>query len=114
MINMGYAVTNNIIWKKGERGIQYFIFYESDGYTKRNVSGKTVKLRIWKDGSTTLKGDHTLTHVDSVNGKLSHAVTATDTDTVEKYRAELVEDPAGTPHHSNTFDIEVIASGTFT
>ena len=111
---MAEIITDNIKWKKGEEGLQHFILFESDGVTRRNGTGKTYSFSFWKHRDTVLKGTGTLVPTDITNGEYDYTVISTDTDTIEEYIGELIEDPSTTKLKSNTFKVDVEESSDFT
>ena len=111
---MAEFVIENIEWKKGELGIQRFIIYESDGVTRRNGSGKAYDFKFWKARGNVLKGSGTLVATDTVQGEYNYLLVATDTDTINDYRGEVIEDPSTNKLKSNTFKVDVAESSDFT
>lgn len=104
---MGQFIVGNIKWKKGERGKQLFILFESDGVTRRNGTGFDYEFKFWKKGASATKGGGSLIAIDAVNGEYEYILTATDTDTVDDYLGEIIEDPNNSKARSETFDVDV-------
>ena len=104
---MAEIIVEDVKWKKGEEGIQKFILFESDGVTRRNGTGKTYEFKFWKARQITLKGSGALVPTDIANGEYDYSVQSTDTDTINDYIGELIEDPAGAKLKSNTFVVNV-------
>jgi len=111
---MAEIVIDDVEWKKGEVGVQKFILFESDGVTRRDGSGKTYIFSFWKSRSAVLKGSGTLVSTDAVQGEYDYTVVATDTDTIDDYIGEVIEDPTGDKLKSNTFKVDVAESSDFT
>lgn len=111
---MGEFIVENVKWKKGEQGIQKFILFESDGVTRRNGSGNTYDFAFWKSGGSATKGSGSLTATDAVQGEHDYVVVAGDTDTVDEYIGELIENPGAEAVRSETFDVTVEESSNFT
>ncbi len=107
---MGEFITESVHWKKGEKGDQQFILFESDGTTRRDGTGLTYEFQFWKKNASSLKGGGALIAVDEAQGEWSYTVLAGDTDTVEEYIGELIELPLGVALRSETFDVEVSES----
>ena len=104
---MAELLVNDIYWKKGEQGLQNFEIFDSDNVTPRDGTGKTYTFKFWKQGEAATKGSGSLVDTDITNGKWQYTVQSTDTDTVENYIGELIEDPAGAALRSNTFYVIV-------
>ncbi len=104
---MGEFIVQNVQWKKGEKGDQQFILFESDGITRRNGSTLSYEFQFWKKNATSLKGGGTLIAIDADQGEWSYTVVAGDTDTVEEYIGEIIEEPSGVALRSETFDVDV-------
>ena len=111
---MGEFIVDNVKWKKGEQGIQKFVLFESDGITRRNGTSNTYTFSFWKKGGTATKGSGSLTPTDAAQGEYDYTVIAGDTDTIEEYIGELIENPAAEKVRSETFDVEVKESSDFT
>jgi len=111
---MAEIIIENVEWKKGEEGTQHFIIFESDGTTRRNGTGKSYTFSFWKSRGSALKGTGSLVATDATNGEYDYTVTSANTDTIEKYIGELIEDPTGTKLRSNTFEVNVKESSDFT
>ncbi len=107
---MGEFIVKNVQWKKGEKGDQQFILFESDGVTRRNGTGLAYEFQFWKKNATVLKGGGALIAVDAAQGEWSYTVIAGDTDTVEEYIGELIEEPLSIALRSETFDVDVSES----
>ncbi|MGH9992737.1 MAG: hypothetical protein ACREBU_22760 [Nitrososphaera sp.] len=103
---MADLIISNVVWKKGERGNQRLIIYDSDGTTKHNLTGHSYTFKFWKDGASSNKGSGSLTIIDAVNGEAEYAVLITDTDTVNRYIGEIVE--TDTNLKTSTFAVEVL------
>lgn len=110
---MAEIVIDNVEWKKGEIGIQKFILFESDGVTRRDGSGKSYKFSFWKSRGNVLKGTGSLVSTDAVQGEYDYTVIVTDTDTIDDYIGEVIEDPTGDKLKSNTFKVDVAESSDF-
>jgi len=104
---MGEFIVENVRWKKGESGLQEFHLFESDGKTVRDGTGKTYDFAFWKRGATAVKGTGALTPFDEVNGIHRYSLAGTDTDTIDDYIGEIIEDPAGAKIRSETFQVDV-------
>ena len=104
---MGEFIVEDIAWKKGEEGLQQFILFESDGITRRDGTGVVYNFAFWKKGAAAVKGSGVLVAVDEAQGEHSYAVKAVDTDTIDNYIGELIEDPTGTKIRSETFKVIV-------
>lgn len=104
---MGEFIVEDVKWKKGESGFQEFILYESDGKTKRNGTGKSYSFKFWKRGTGIVKGSGTLIAIDEVEGHWKYNLQASDTNTVDNYAGEIIEDPSGTGMRSETFNVGV-------
>lgn len=111
---MGEFIVENVIWKKGEEGLQHFILFESDGKTRRDGTGKTYSFSFWKQGEGVAKGSGALTATDEVQGEHDYPVQAVDTDTIDDYIGEIIEDPGGSKLRSETFEVDVEESSDFT
>jgi len=111
---MGEFIVEDVKWKKGEEGIQQFILFESDGITRRNGTGKSYNFAFWKRGSTTLKGSGSLTVTDALQGEHDYVVIPANTNTIDDYIGEIIEDPGGTNLRSETFEVKVEESSDFT
>ncbi len=107
---MGEFIVEDVEWKKGELGLQKFILFESDGITRRNGTGISYNFAFWKKGATTNKCSGALVPVDAPNGEYTYAVKVTDTDTIDEYIGELIEDPTGSKLKSDTFKVNVAES----
>lgn len=110
---MGEFIVDNVVWKKGEQGLQNFILYESDGITRRNGTGKTYQFNFWKKGTTTLSGGGALVAINAPQGEYYYIVLATDTDTIDDFIGELIEDPGSAALRSETFDVDIKESSNF-
>lgn len=112
---MANLVTGDIIWKKGDRGLQTFNIYESDNITPRNGTGKTYTFKFWDETADppSLVGSGTLSAVTAASGIYTYAVTADDTSEVDNYVGELIED-AGTSNElkTDTFKVTVKRSSS--
>ncbi len=102
---MGEFIVEDIHWKKGEQGNQKIINFESDGITRRDGTGLTYNFFFWKPGAAATKGGGALTPVIIAQGEFAYPLGATDTDTIEEYVGELIEDPTGTKLRSDTFKV---------
>lgn len=111
---MGEFIVGDVIWKKGEEGLQSFILFESDGITRRDGTGKTYTFAFWKRGTIVVKGSGALVPTDIVQGEFDYTVLSADTDTINDYIGEVVEDPGGTKLRSETFEVCVEESSDFT
>ena len=111
---MGEFIVEDVAWKKGEEGLQSFILFESDGITRRDGTGKTYTFAFWKRGATVVKGSGSLAATDEVQGEYDYTVLAGDTDTIDDYIGEVIEDPGGTKLRSETFEVCVEESSDFT
>ena len=108
---MGELLVDDIIWKKGETGDQQFEIHDSDG-TLRNLSGNTYTFHFWvPDETPEDKGTGGLSLVDALNGLAKYTLAATDTDTVETYDGEIIENPGSDDLKSNTFTVYVKKAG---
>ncbi len=110
---MGEFIIEDIKWKKGEEGIQHFILFESDGTTRRDGTGNTYTFAFWKRGASSVKGSGTLVATDTVQGEYDYTVTASNTDTIDDYIGEVIENPASTNLRSETFKVDVEESSDF-
>lgn len=104
---MAEIVIDDIEWKKGELGSQRFIIYDSDNVTRRNGSNKNYQFKFWKSRSNVLKGSGSLVNIDESNGVFSYTMQSGDTDTIDDYVGEIIEDPTGEKLRSNTFKVFV-------
>ncbi len=105
---MGEFIVEDVHWKKGEEGLQEFHVFESDGTTIRDATGKTMNFAFWKKNSTAVKGSGACTILgDPTNGEWTYPVSASNTDTEEEYKGELIEDPIATKLKSETFKVIV-------
>lgn len=111
---MGEFIVEDIKWKKSEEGLQHFILFESDGKTRRNGTGKTYNFAFWKRGATSVKGSGSLTVTDAVQGEYEYTVTASNTDTIDDYIGEIIENPGSTKLRSETFNVDVEESSDLT
>lgn len=111
---MGEFIIEDVKWKKGEEGLQHFILFESDGTTRRNGTGKSYTFAFWKRGATSVKGSGVLVATDTVQGEYDYTVTPSNTDTIDDYIGEIIEDPTGTNLRSDTFNVDVEESSDFT
>lgn len=100
-------VVENVIWKKGEKGIQKFIIFDSDGVTRRNGTGKTYDFSFWKSRGTVVKGTGALVATNESQGEYSYIVLAANTDTIENYIGEIIENILTDKLRSNTFKVDV-------
>lgn len=112
---MGEFIIEDVKLKKGEEGIQKFILHESDGITLRDLTGKTYEFKFWKRGSGVLKGGGAcvISNPPGTDGVLDYTVLANDTNTLNNYIGELIEDPTGTKLRSDTFKVIVEESSDF-
>ena len=104
---MAEFIVGDIKWKKGELGLQRFNLFESDGETPRNGTGVTYTFAFWKKGATAVKGSGSLIAVTPANGEWDYQILATDTDTIDDYIGELIEDPTGAKIRSESFAVSV-------
>lgn len=104
---MAELVVGDILWKKGETGIQTVNIYDSDNITRKDITGITYTFKFWKVGEVSNKGTAVLTPVTPLSGIATFTVSSGFTDTVEDYLGELVGDDG---EKSNTFDVKVIES----
>ena len=111
---MGEFIVEDVKWKKGEEGIQKFIIFESDGTTRRDGTGESYNFKFWKRGSGILQGGGTLVATDTLEGEYNYFVLNADTDTINSYIGEIIEDPSGTKIRSDTFAVIVAESSDFT
>ena len=111
---MGEFIVENVTWKKGERGLQSFILFESDGITRRDGTGNSYTFAFWKRGATAVKGSGTLAATDEVQGEYDYTVLAADTDTIDDYIGEVIENPGSNNIRSETFKVDVEESSDFT
>ncbi len=111
---MGEFIVEDVKLKKGEEGIQKFIIFESDGITRRNGTGNTYEFKFWKRGSGTLEGGGALVPTDITQGEFDYIVLATDTDSINNFIGEVIENPGGTKLRSETFKVLVTESSDFT
>ena len=112
---MGKFIVEDIKWKKGEEGIQKIILFESDGTTLRDLTGKTYEFKFWKRGSGILEGGGSCSiNGDPTNGNLDYIVLSTDTDAINNFIGEIIEDPSGAKLRSDTFKVLVEESSDFT
>ena len=107
---MAEIIVEDVDWKKGETGVHKFIIFESDGVARRDGTGLSYTFKFWKARGTVLKGSGSLTATDEVQGEYDYTVVATDTDTIEKYIGEIIEDPAGDKVKTDTFKVNVAES----
>ena len=108
---MANLVTQSVVWKKGERGNQRFIIYDSDGTMARTLTGNTYTFKFWAADSASNKGSGSLTIIDGANGIAEYAIQSTDTDTVDAYRGEIIENSGTSSElHTSTFDVIVLAA----
>ncbi len=111
---MAQIVVDDVEWKKGETGVQKFIIFESDGITRRDGSTHSYVFSFWKSRGTVLKGTGGLVSTDAVQGEYDYTVVASDTNTIDDYVGEIIEDPVGDNLKSNTFKVDVAESSDFT
>ncbi len=111
---MAEIIVENVEWKKGETGIQKFILFESDGVTRRDGTAHSYIFSFWKSRGAVLKGTGVLVSTDAVQGEYDYTVIATDTDTIDDYIGEVIEDPSVFKLKSNTFKVDVAESSDFT
>ncbi len=104
---MGEFIIEDVNWKKGEGGTQQFILFESDGITRRDASGKTYNFAFWKRSAAAVKGSGALSITNPTQGELSYSLAGTDTDTIDNYIGEIIEDPSGNKLRSETFKVFV-------
>ncbi len=60
-----------------------------DGSAPVDLTGTTVRFRMWREGAATNKVDAPMTLVDAAGGVVDYAWAAGDTDTVGVYRTEV-------------------------
>ena len=101
---MAELVTNDIRWKKGETGTHNFIIFESDGVTRKNITGITFTFKFWVKDAVANKGTAVLSATDAVNGEALITVSSGFTDTVEDYLGELQGDNG---NYTSTFNVFV-------
>ncbi len=111
---MGEFIVEDVHLKKGEAGSQKFIIFESDGITRRDGTGKTYDFKFWKTGATVVKGGGSLTGVIIAQGEWAYTVVAGDVDTIDEYKGEVIEDPAGVKLRSETFAVFIEESSDLT
>ena len=102
---MGQFIVEDVHWKKGETGLQSFINFESDGITRRDGTGKTYVFSFWKKNASSVKGTGALAITDEVQGEYDYTVIAGDTNTINEYKGETIENPGGL--RSDTFRVIV-------
>lgn len=108
---MGQLVIDDIIWKKGESGIQTFNIKDSDG-DARNITGKTYTFHFWLPATSPEdKGSGALSLVTPGSGIATYTLAATDTDTAGIYDAEIIENPGTDDLKSKTFKVIILESG---
>lgn len=105
---MADLVVSQVVWKKGERGNQRFIIYDSDGVTKHPLTGHSYTFTFWKPGASQNKGTGSLTIIDAPNGEAEYAVQTTDTDTADSYEGKIAE--TDTNLKTKTFPVLVLPS----
>lgn len=111
---MGEFIVEDIKWKKGEKGLQSFVLFESDGKTRRNGTGKTYNFAFWKRGAIVVKGSGSLAATDAPQGEHDYTVLAADTNTIDDYIGEVIENPGTDDLRSETFKVSVEESSDFT
>ncbi len=104
---MGEFIVEDVFLKKGEAGTQKFIIFESDGITRRDGTGKNYNFKFWKTGATVVKGGGALTGILIIEGEWAYIVVAADVNTIDEYKGEVIEDPAGEKLRSETFAVFV-------
>ncbi len=104
---MGEFIIEDVHWKKGEEGVQQFILFESDGVTRRDATGLSYNFAFWKRGAAAVKGSGSLAVTNPTQGELSYSIPAANTDTIDNYIGEIIEDPAGNKLRSETFKVIV-------
>lgn len=111
---MGEFIVEDVRWKKGETGIQKFILFESDGVTRRNGTGLSYEFKFWKRGSGILEGGGAMSQIDAILALYNYSVLAADTDSINNFIGEIIEDPVSTKIKSDTFNVIVAESSDFT
>ncbi len=111
---MGEFIVEAVKLKKGEEGIQNFIIFESDGTTRRDGTGKSYNFAAWKPEGTINKMSGALVADSEIQGEWHYVVKPADTDTIDEYEGELIEDPTGTKIRSETFPVSVERSSDHT
>jgi hypothetical protein len=106
---MAEIITENILWKVGERGNQQFEIYDSDGKARHNGTGHTYDFKFWDDSTEpfTLIGSGVCAVVDAVNGKYEYPVKASDTMNEAEFAGELIEDLGAVEKRTNTFKVKI-------
>lgn len=106
---MADLVVSDVVWKKGERGIQKFFIYDSDGKTPHSLTGHNYTFKFWKNGESTLKGSGNLSIISAPGGEADYSVQAGDTGgdlkTTEFYVGEIIEND--TLLKTDTFKVTV-------
>ena len=112
---MGKFIVDDVKWKKGEEGLQKVNLFESDGITVRDLTGNTYEFKFWKRGSGILQGGGSaVISGDPLLGILDYTVLATDTDTINNYIGEIIENPGAAELRSETFKVLILESSDFT
>ena len=77
-----------------------------------NLTGYTIKLKVWRAGQPGLLLVNGSCAIDSaVDGTCYYTITATDFTSVGTFKAELELTKAGVIESTGSFDIEVMESG---
>jgi len=108
---MAELIVDDITWKKGEKGKQQFEIHDSDGKL-RDLTGNTYTFHFWAPTDTPVdKGTGSVSIVTALSGLAEYTVLAADTDTVEEYFGEIIENPGTDDLKSNTFSVSVERAG---
>ena len=89
----------------------YFMVKNADG-NAFNLTGYTIKLKVWRAGQPGLLLLNGSCGIDSaVDGACHYTITATDFTSVGTFKAELELTKTGVIESTGSFDIEVMESG---
>jgi len=88
-----------------------FTLKNADG-SAYNLTGYTIKLKVWRPGQPGLLLLNGSCDIDSaVDGTCHYEITASDFTSVGIFKAELELTKAGVIESTKTFDIEIMESG---
>ena len=100
-----------VLVKRGDYGY-YLVFniVESDGSTPKNLSGLTVKMKVWKHGEEEVLLEKTCEVTDAQNGVCRVLVSPGDFNTVGIFQIELECQGSDSRESTITGKLQVVES----